>query len=98
MKPLRRLSLDEIGYLIALAAVILGGWEYLYQPAIAKFPINDGGLFYVMIRAIQANGFRLPDYVHYNGLSIPFVYPPLGLYVGAGISSLLGIGLLRLSR
>ncbi len=91
MKARRNLSLDEIGYLIALAAVILGGWLYLQQPAIAKFPINDGGLFYVMIRAIQENGFRLPDYVHYNGLSIPFVYPPLGFYAGAGISSLLRI-------
>ncbi len=83
----RKPTLDEIGQLIALAAVIMGGFIYLYGPAMAGFPINDGGLFYAMIRAIQQNGFQLPAYVHYNGLAIPFAYPPLGFYIGALVSS-----------
>lgn len=90
MKPnARPLTSDEIGILIGLMAIVLGAGLYLYPPMLAGFPINDGGLFYTMIRAIQANGFRLPDYVQYNGLNIPFVYPPLGFYVGAALSSLL---------
>jgi hypothetical protein len=75
--------------LIALAAVLFGGMIYLYPPAVAGFPINDGGLFYVMIRSIQQNAYRLPEFVHYNGLFVPFAYPPLAFYTAALISGLL---------
>ena len=44
-----------------------------------------------MVRAIQANGLRIPATVQYNGINIPFAYPPLGLYAGAAISSLFHI-------
>ena len=71
-----------------MAAVIFGGWVRLLVPWIAGFPVNDGGLFYVMVRAIQANGLRIPAYVQYNGIDIPFAYPPFGLYAGALISTL----------
>lgn len=89
--PSRRtqLSQEDIGRLIALWAVLIGAFLYLYQPWLAGFPINDGGLFYSMIRAIQQNGFHLPFQVEYNGLSIPFAYPPLALYLGALLSNLL---------
>lgn len=88
-RPVRKLSPDEIGMLIALASVLFGCMIYLYPPAIAGFPINDGGLFYVMIRAIQQNAYRLPEFVHYNGLSVPFAYPPLAFYIAALLSGLL---------
>jgi len=84
-----RLSQDDVGKLIALWAVLIGAFLYLYQPWLAGFPINDGGLFYSMIRTIQQNDFQLPQQVAYNGLSIPFAYPPLALYLGALLSSLL---------
>ena len=90
-RPTQRLTADEIGSLIGLGAVVLGAGLYIYPPALAEFPINDGGLFYTMIRAIQQNGFRLPDYVSYNGLQIPFAYPPLGLLAGAALSGLLHV-------
>ncbi|MBI3738060.1 MAG: hypothetical protein HY258_03325, partial [Chloroflexi bacterium] len=83
MKNLKRLTQDEIGALIAMLAVIFGGWVRLSAPAMAGFPINDGGLFYVMMQSIQRNNFQLPAFVQYNGLDIPFAYPPFGLYVGA---------------
>ncbi len=86
-----KLTPDEIGHLIALFSVILGAFLYLYPAYLAGFPINDGGLFYNMLRAVQANGFRLPAYVQYNGLNIPFAYPPLGFYVGAALSTALHI-------
>jgi len=85
------LTQEDIGKLIGLFAVLLGGFLYLYPPYLAGFPINDGGLFYAMMRAIQANAYRLPATVEYNGLSIPFAYPPLALYVGAAMSSLLHV-------
>ena len=86
-----QLTHDDIGKLIGLFAILLGGFLYLYPPALAGFPINDGGLFYAMMRAIQANAYRLPIFVEYNGLSIPFAYPPFALYVGAAASTLLHV-------
>ncbi len=83
------MSQEDAGKLIALGAVLIGAFLYLYPPWLAGFPINDGGLFYTMIRAIQHAGFRLPTYVDYNGLNIPFAYPPLALYLGAALSSVL---------
>jgi hypothetical protein len=97
-KSRRKLTLDEFGILIAVAAVIFGGLVYLYPPSAAGFPINDGGLFYSMIRAIQENGYRLPETVQYNGLSIPFAYPPLAFYVGALVSSLLHVDPVQVLR
>ncbi len=93
--PRPPLTQDEIGFLIGLGSVVLGAGLYLYPPGLAGFPINDGGLFYAMIRAIQQDGYRLPDFVYYNGLSIPFTYPPAGFYVGALVSDAFGIGLLK---
>jgi hypothetical protein len=92
----RRPTENEAGQLIALAAVIFGGFIYLDQPATAGFPINDGGLFYAMIRAIQQSRFVLPSFVQYNGLNIPFAYPPLGFYVAALLSTLSGLDPLRI--
>lgn len=95
-KSVRALTADETGHLIALGSILLGAGLYLYPPLLAGFPVNDGGLFYIMIRAIQQNGFRLPLHVAYNGLDIPFAYPPFGFYVGAALSSLLGLDPLRI--
>lgn len=89
MKNFRTPTQDEVGILIAMLATILGGWVRLSAPAIAGFPINDGGLFYVMMRAVQENNFRLPLFVEYNNLNIPFAYPPLGFYAGALLSQFL---------
>ncbi len=57
---------------------------------LAGFPVNDGGMFYVMIRDLKANHFLLPAFTTYNDLQIPYAYPPLGFYL-AGLISLAGI-------
>lgn len=98
MKNLKRLTQGEIGALIAMLAIIFGGWVRLSAPAMAGFPINDGGLFYVMMRAIRQNNFRLPLFVEYNGLQIPFAYPLLGLYAGSLISTIFRIDLIEIVR
>mgnify|MGYP003377901321 CR=1 FL=1 len=88
------LSKDDLGKLLVSAAFILGGWLRLHTAYQAGFPIGDGGLFYVMIRALQNNGYRLPEFFHYNGLNIPFAYPPLAFYLTGAINSTLKIPLL----
>jgi len=64
----------------------------------ADFPLNDGGLFYAMTRDLQNADFLLPATTSYNGLDIPFAYPPLGFYVAGLLSSVLGIGLFDIFR
>ena len=59
------LSQEDAGKLIALGAVLIGAFVYLYPPWLAGFPINDGGLFYSMIRAIQTQWFST---AHQRGL------------------------------
>jgi hypothetical protein len=69
-------------------AILILGWSLLFGafvrllPALqSPFPLNDGGLFYTMAQDIQEAGFKLPLYTSYNHAGIPFVYPPLGLYL-----------------
>lgn len=91
-------SEDEQGTLLAIVALTLGAAVRLLPARLADFPINDGGLFYTMTRAIQEAGFRFPIFVHYNGLEIPFAYPPLAFYLTAGLDKFLPGTLLDLFR
>lgn len=54
----------------------------------SNFPLMDGGMFYAMVRDLQASHFELPAFTSYNEMKIPFAYPPLALYVSAAIQSL----------
>src|SRR3990172_8870389 len=69
-------------------ALILGAAARILPPLIAGFPLNDGGMFYVMIKDLSGNDFRLPLFTTYNLAEIPFAYPPFGLYVGAILARL----------
>jgi hypothetical protein len=51
-----------------------------------------------MMQDLIQNGFRLPQYTTYNAANIPFAYPPLALYLGALISTLLHIPLIEILR
>ena len=66
--------------------------------AMAGFPVNDGGMFYVMVEELQANNFLLPAFTQYNLADIPYAYPPFGFYVTALISSLFRIPALDVVR
>lgn len=72
---------------LALASlpVLLGLAVRLVHVLPAGFPLNDGGMFYVMALDIQRHGFGLPDFTSYNGLRIPFAYPPLAFYLAAAL-------------
>ncbi len=54
----------------------------------SNFPLMDGGMFFAMVRDLQASHFELPAFTSYNGMKIPFAYPPLALYLSAAIQSL----------
>lgn len=60
-------------------------------------PINDGGMFYIMIGNLNANHFLIPAFTTYNNIQIPFAYPPLSFYLG-GLISLMGISTLDILR
>jgi hypothetical protein len=77
---------------LALAGVAVGiGLALLLRarPLFLDFPLGDGGLFWVMANDLIGNGFVPPVVTTYNGGQIPWMYPPLGLYLAA----LLGGGL-----
>src|SRR5512143_1715660 len=76
---------------ILLLAVCLGVFARVAPVLMAKFPINDGGMFYTMVQDLIANHFRLPAYTTYNLSSIPYLYPPLGFYLIAVLHTITGI-------
>jgi len=83
--------------LVIFAAII--GLVVRLSPALsAAFPLNDGGLFYAMMRGLRANGYALPAFAHYNGAVIPFAYPPLGLYATSLLADLTRADLLDVMR
>ncbi len=90
------LSSDDTGKLLFIAALIFGALVRLQPASSVDFPILDGGLFYQMVEAIKANGMRLPLFVEFNGLQIPFAYPPLGFYLTAAIGKTLNVSTLAL--
>jgi len=75
-----------------LFTALLFGAVVRFVPAVSNgFPLNDGGMFYTMIRDLQANHYLLPQFTSYNFADIPFAYPPLGFYIAASFSSLLPV-------
>jgi len=98
MRNKSKLGKDEIGILILFAAILFGGIFRLLSPWLAGFPVNDGGMFYTMMKDLQANHYIPPLYTSYNQSNIPFAYPPLAFYIGAGLSDLLGVSLITILR
>jgi hypothetical protein len=83
---------------LILGLVTLAGMMVRGIPVVlADFPVNDGGLFFALTRAIQDAGWGLPATVAWNGTDLPFIYPPVGFYM-AGILETLGADLLGVFR
>ncbi len=64
----------------------------------ADFPVNDGGLFYLMVEELRAADYVLPAYTSYNSAQIPFAYPPLAFYLAGFITDITGWPLLEVLR
>lgn len=79
-------------------AVVLGFIVRAYHVLSHDFPLNDGGLFYLMVQELQRSNYHLPNFTAYNSARIPFAYPPLGLYVTGTMADLTRISLIDLFR
>jgi hypothetical protein len=88
-------KLDWSGLLL-FTALLFGAVARFVPAASSGFPLNDGGLFYAMIRDLKANHFLLPQFTTYNFVDIPFVYPPVGFYTAAFFSTLLPVSDLQI--
>lgn len=82
-QPSPKLTPDQFGILLLILSLLLGGWLRFIPALNADFPVNDGGLFYVMIHDLLDNQLALPVTTTYNHLNLPFAYPPLGLFLAA---------------
>lgn len=81
----RSRSLGTLLLIVIIAAAVV---FRLYLLAATDFPINDGGLFYAFVEGIARTFPALPESVSYNGLTIPFAYPPLAFWIGALLTEL----------
>lgn len=95
---MKTLSIADQHKLFIIIALLLGGIVRFMPVMMAGFPVNDGGMFYVMVEELIANNFAIPAFTNYNLADIPFAYPPFGLYVSALLSSLLRIPALDVVR
>jgi hypothetical protein len=76
------LSIAKLNLAFALTVVLGVAAAIRFLPlGASSFPLNDGGLFVRMARDLSANGFLMPAFTSYNFETIPFAYPPLGLYL-----------------
>jgi hypothetical protein len=84
---------------LAFGIVLFLGFVLRMAPAVlVGFPVNDGGMFFSMIRDLRSNGFFLPEATSYNFADIPFVYPPFGMYVAAILASWLSVSEFEILR
>lgn len=84
---------------LLVGAITLAGLVVRAIPiALSDFPVNDGGLFLAMTRAVQDAGWGLPATVAWNRTDLPFVYPPLGFYAAGTIQVALGVDLFAVFR
>jgi hypothetical protein len=73
------------GSVLLIAALALALSVRLYLALSTSFPINDGALFYEFVRGVAGSFPGLPETVRYNGLDVPFAYPPLSFWVAAAL-------------
>jgi hypothetical protein len=86
-------------YKVALLLVImLGIGVRAYHVLAADFPLNDGGLFFAMVRDLQAAHYHLPAFTSYNNAGIPYGYSPLGFYLAGLLDDLTPLTLVDVFR
>ncbi|HUQ83429.1 MAG TPA: hypothetical protein VM076_19905 [Gemmatimonadaceae bacterium] len=86
-------------FVFACSAAILLGCIVRARPVLlADFPLNDGGLFYQMTEELQHANYRLPSYTEYNGVGIPFAYPPLAFYAAGFLADAGSVDLAQVVR
>jgi len=90
-------SKDVSKFFLILTA-FFGLYVRLFPLFKVGFPLVDGGMFYTMIKDLQASHFILPVFTTYNQAEIPFAYPPLAFYIAGFINTATGISLLDIIK
>jgi hypothetical protein len=83
--------------LFLFVSILFGATVRFAPTLMTGSPINDGGMFLVLIENLKSNHFLIPAFTSYNNLNLPFAYPPFSFYVG-GLLSSLGIPTLDVIR
>jgi hypothetical protein len=95
----RLTAFDGRSYTAALTlAIALGVAVRAYHVLSQGFPLNDGGLFFAMVRDLQAAHYHLPAFTSYNDAGIPYGYSPLGFYLAGLLDDLTPLTLIDLFR
>lgn len=95
----KSLSREQQWVILLLGLAILLGGVVRFAPTLSGgFPVNDGGMFYSAVQDLIDNHFVLPEFMSYNHLYIPFIYPPFGFYVAGLFAYLFNIDLLEIFR
>src|SRR5512144_1120494 len=95
MKTIRR---TEWADLIFILTLFIGVFMRFNVTSLAGFPINDGGMFAVMVDDLKSSHYLLPAFTTYNHLNIPYAYPPLGFYLGRVAADLFGLSAVQVLR
>ena len=80
------------------AALVVAAVVRLPRSLADDFPINDGGIFFVMVNELVGAGLALPPVTSYNGAAIPFAYPPFAPCLAAALHAATGASVLGLLR
>ncbi|HEX5808298.1 MAG TPA: glycosyltransferase family 39 protein [Anaerolineales bacterium] len=95
---MKKIQRGEWADLILILAVFIGAFVRFNPTLLAGFPINDGGMFAVMVEDLQDSRYSLPAFTSYNHLNSPYAYPPLGFYLGRIAADLLGMDTIQVLR
>ena len=95
---MKKIQRSEWADLILLLAIFVGTFMRFNPTLLAGFPINDGGMFAVMVDDLKTSRYRLPAFTAYNHLQIPFAYPPLGFYLGRMAADLFRLDTVQVLR
>ena len=93
-----KLSENPLPNFLGGLAIVIGSALLVVPLLRSDFPLNDGGLFYVMVKDLVSNLYRLPNFTSYNDSGIPFVYPPLPIYFTGFLYGFISIPLVHLLR
>ncbi|HLO18657.1 MAG TPA: glycosyltransferase family 39 protein [Anaerolineales bacterium] len=95
---MKKIHRGEWADLVFILALFVGTFMRFNPTLLAGFPINDGGMFAVMVDDLKASHYVLPAFTTYNHLNIPYAYPPLGFYVGRIAADLFGLSAIQVLR
>jgi hypothetical protein len=88
----------DVSRFFLILTVVFGLYVRLFPLFKTNFPLVDGGMFYTMIKDLQASHFVLPVFTTYNQAKIPFAYPPLAFYIAGAVNTITGISLIDIIK